>query len=67
MFRDLCIAIRFFHGPAILRDRLAVQDGGVAALTPIAMRLKSLDVPPRKGGTFCFPRLVVDAIAPMRA
>jgi hypothetical protein len=24
-------------------------------------------VPPRKGGTFCFPGLVVDAIAPMRA
>jgi acetylornithine/N-succinyldiaminopimelate aminotransferase len=24
-------------------------------------------VPPRKGGTFCFPGLIVDAIAPMRA
>jgi len=36
-------------------------------LTLIAARLQCLHVPPRKGGTFCFSGLAVDAVAPMRA
>jgi hypothetical protein len=31
-------------------------------LTVIAVRLEWFHVPPRKGGTFCFPGLVADAV-----
>jgi hypothetical protein len=54
MFRHLNTAIRFFHHTAFLRNGHAARDGASAALTAIAVRLKWFDVPPRKGGTFCF-------------
>jgi hypothetical protein len=35
-------------------------------LTPFALGIEWFHVLPRKGGTFCFPGLVADAIAPRR-
>jgi hypothetical protein len=61
MFRHLNIAMRCFGDTGYLRI-LRLLD----RLTPIALRIEYLYVPPRKGGTFCFPGLVADAIAPLR-
>jgi hypothetical protein len=61
MFRHINIAIGFFCGTANSRTDPALPD----RLTVIAARLEWFHVPPRKGGTFCFSGLVVDA--PMQA
>jgi hypothetical protein len=51
MFRHLSIAIGFFRGTVNLREQRRLR----ARLTVIAAGIEWFHVPPRKGGTFCFP------------
>jgi hypothetical protein len=65
MFLYLSIAIGFSAAPkaCLSAPEARLSDGPTRdRLTVIAARLECFYVPPRKGGTFCFPGLVADAM-----
>jgi len=66
MFRRLGIATDFSCGPESYGPAHAVCRSPDGLLTVIAVGIKWFHVPPLKGGTFCFPDLVVDATKAMR-
>jgi hypothetical protein len=67
MFRRLGIATDFSCGPESYGPAHAACRSPDGLLTVIAVGIKWFHVPPLKGGTFCFPDLVVDATAAIRA
>jgi hypothetical protein len=72
MFRDVDMTGVLFTPPESHGLDIHAKKRCCAALTPTALRLKCSRVPPLKGGTFRFDRVIVsirviDATAPMRA